>query len=200
MNIQATPITTVKPQNRSQVRDILKSFLPWILYFLLTGHSQQELDTAIIVAVIAVVIFDYKALADGFILSWGTLLFFLFMLTTVCLFKIQWIAQYDWIFSNSALAIIAWGSILLKKPFTIQYAKKQVAEDKWEHPIFLKINYILTIVWGLMFTLSLSLHIVHAYHSAFSNNVYELVSYIPTVFAIWFTVWFPKQYRKNRVM
>lgn len=135
------------------LKDIVCSFLPWILYFVLLGHSQEQIDIAVIIAGIASIIFEFKRLKKGFILSLGTLAFFICMFIAVVLFKNQWIAKQAWIFSNGTLAVIAWISILLKQPFTIQYAKLQVTKDKWNHPIFFRINYTLTAMWGSVFYL-----------------------------------------------
>lgn len=181
------------------LKAFIQSFLPWILYFILAGHAQQQLDTAIIVAAITSIIFEFKGLKKGFILSWGTLLFFIFMFVAVILFKSRWIANYAWIFSNGALALIAWGSILIREPFTIQYAKEQVSKDKWQHPLFIKINYLLTIVWGLIFLMGIGLHIVRIYYLIPNGWIYELISYVPLIFGIWFTSWFPTYYRSRHL-
>src|SRR5579862_7396000 len=167
------------------LKEILQSFLPWILFFVLTGHTQQRLDIAITVAAITSIIFEINALKKGFVLSWGTLIFFIFMTISVILFKNQWVTKYSWIFSNGALALIAWISIFIRKPFTIQYAKEQVSKDKWQHPLFLKINYLLTIAWGIVFLLGIGLHLVKFYEPTFNGWLYEIISYIPSVFGIW---------------
>src|SRR5258708_4145400 len=139
------------------LKEILKSFLPWILFFILIGHSEEKLDVAIIAATIASILCDFNRLKHGFILSWGTFFFFIFMLVAVVIFKSQWIARYSEFFSNGALAAIAWISILVRKPFTIQYAKEIVSSDKWQHPLFIKINYMLTSAWGILFLIGTGL-------------------------------------------
>ncbi len=177
------------------LKEIVQSFLPWILFFILTGSTQQQLDTAIIVAAVASIIFEFNALKKGFILSWGTLIFFLFMFVAVIVLRNQWVSKFSWVFSNGALAAIAWTSILIRKPFTIQYAREQVSQDKWQHPLFLKINYLLTTVWGLIFLIGIGLHIIRFYEPSFSGWVYEIISYAPSILGIWFTIWFPTWYK-----
>jgi len=181
------------------LKEILQSFLPWILFFILTGHTQQQLDAAIIIAAITAIIFEVNALRKGFILSWGTLIFFIFMVIAVILFRNQWIAKYSWIFSNGVLALITWISIFMRKPFTIQYAKEQVSKDKWQHPVFLKINYLLTAAWGLIFLINIGLHIIRIYYPGFNGWIYEVTSYIPSIFGIWFMAWFPNWYKGKYV-
>lgn len=180
-------------------KEIIKSFLPWILFFVLAGSTSRQLDVAIIVAALTSVFFEYHDLKKGFILSWGTLIFFIFMFIAVVLLKMQWIAKNSWIFSNGALALIAWISLLIRKPFTIQYAKQQVSEDKWNHPLFFKINDLLTGVWGLIFSVGIGLHILRLYYPMFDGWIYELISYIPSIFGIVFTAWFPDWYKEKYI-
>ncbi|MEI9991293.1 MAG: hypothetical protein WDM86_14755 [Rhizomicrobium sp.] len=44
------------------------------------------------------------------------------------------------------LAIIVF-SLLLHEPFTLQYAREQVAQEQWGAPAFLRANYVVTAVW-----------------------------------------------------
>jgi hypothetical protein len=51
------------------LREIIQSFLPWILFFILTGHIQQQLEIAIVMAAIISIFFEFKGLKKGYILS-----------------------------------------------------------------------------------------------------------------------------------
>lgn len=179
------------------MQDIIKNFLPWILYFFIAGKTQESLNFAIEVAAITSILFELKYLKAGFVLSWGTLIFFVFMFIAVVILNNQWIAKHAWVFSNGTLALIAWISIIIRKPFTLQYAKQQVPSDQWQHPIFMKINYILSSVWGLCFLVSIFLHLIKIYYFSFPAWIYESLSDLSIFFAIWFSSWFPKWYREN---
>lgn len=181
------------------MKGLIQSFIPWIFYFVLAGDSQFQLDMAIIVAAVTSLYFDRKDLKKGFILSWGTVLFFLFMLISVVCMKNKWIAHHAWIFSNGTLALIAFGSLAIRIPFTIQYARDQVSPDKWQHPVFIRINFILTGVWGLSFLAAIGLHVVKPYLVFLTDWMFEILTYIPSIFAVWFTLWFPGWYRLRMV-
>lgn len=181
------------------MKNIIQGFLPWILFFILAGKSQMQLDIAIITAAIAFLIFERRGLRKGFILSWGSLAFFGFMFITVILMENQWVVQHAWIISNGSLFLIAFISILVRKPFTLQYAREQVSSDKWQHPLFIKINYILTWVWALSFLFSLILNVSKLYNPLFNLWIYESLSYAATIFAIWFTAWFPEWYKERYI-
>lgn len=179
------------------LKEFIQSFLPWILFFAFAGGSQGQLEIAIALAVICSVVFEYKALKKRFVLSWGTLVFFILIFIAVVLFKNYWIAKYIWLLSNGALAIIVWLSILLRKPFTIQYAKEQVPQDKWQHPLFYKINYLISGVWGITFLIYEGLNIIRVYQPSLNGWVYEIATYLPSVFAVWITTWFPDWYKER---
>lgn len=182
------------------LKELLLNFLPWILFFLLSGSTHSQLNFAIIIATITACIFEFKGLKKLFILSWGTAIFFIFMLFMVVILNNQWVEKHTWIFSNGTLALIAWGSLLLGKPFTIQYAKEFVSKEKWNHPMFIEINYCLTRVWGLIFLCGIVLHILKIYYPHFTGWTFEILTYIPSIFGIWFTGRFPKWYRKKKAV
>ena len=73
------------------------------------------------------------------------------MTIAVVLLKNLWIIEHAGLISNSSLAVIALISIVIGKPFTIQYAKEKVPADKWKTPLFIRINYLLSSFWLLMF-------------------------------------------------
>ena len=177
------------------IKSLVQSFLPWILYFILVGSSQKQLDLAICVAAFTSVAFEMQSLKKGYVLSWGTLIFFVFLLVAVVLFRSAFIAKYEWVLSNGMLAFIAWFSILIKQPFTIQYAKEQVPEEHWNSPLFFKINYILSATWGFLFLIGLLLNIIHLNVLAFHGWIYEVSTYLPSVFGVWFTTWLPDWYK-----
>ena len=181
------------------LKNILQTFLPWILYFLLAGHTQAQMNLALSIGMLTALIFERKGLKKGFILSYGTIAFFSLMFIGVIIFKNAWIIKNIWIISHGTLALIAWISLFLRRPFTLQYAKEKVSADKWQHPLFIKINYILTATWGCIFLFGFLLNIFHVYYSIMNDLWYETFTNGATIFGIWFSVWFPQWYRKKQM-
>ena len=177
--------------------DLLKGFLPWIVYFILAGHSPEKLATATIGACVVFVIFEIKYLFKGFILSWGTFLFFLFMLIFVVILRNNWVAQHAWIISNASLAALAWFSLLIGNPFTSQYAREQVDKQYWNSLVFIRINQYLTAIWGAIFLFCALLHVLKLYFPMPQNWVYEISSDFATIVGAWITSWFPEWYKKR---
>jgi hypothetical protein len=79
-------------------------------------------------------------------------------------------------------------------PFTIQYAREQVAPEFWSSPLFVRINQYITGIWGLAFFLSalVSLYREVSGDKGFASQ-YAWVLF--SVGAALFTVYFPPWYR-----
>jgi len=52
---------------------------------------------------------------------------------------------------------MAWSSIVLGAPFTLQYARETTPSEFWQHPIFLRTSLILSLAWASVFTLNLAI-------------------------------------------
>ncbi len=101
--------------------------------------------------------------------------------------------------TNIALVVFAFGSILLRNPFTLQYAKESTPEEYWATPLFLHINYVITAVWALAFTWSAVVGLfgdalLHDGDNFWTGWILQLLG---TFFAISFTEWYP-EYAPNK--
>lgn len=175
--------------------DFIKGFLPWILFFLLTGRNIHSFTIATIAALLCQLIMNRSFLKQKFIFEWATLLFFIFLLVFGVYFKHYFVIFYNNLLSNAALTIICFASLIIGKPFTEQYAKRHVAESYWKSPTFKKINIYLTLVWAIILLLS-TISLATVYY--FSADKFIFKDLLPTAFlaiAIIFTLYFPNYYK-----
>ena len=143
-----------------ELGSLIIGFLPWILFLFFSGSSLPSLERAIVISLIACPVFGFKELKLGFVLQWGTLIFFCGCAIFVNLLKMIWVAEYMDLLSNSALAIVMWLTMLLGKPFVLQYAKRDLPPEKWNDPAFIRGCMLLTLVWASLMTLSAMLSII----------------------------------------
>jgi hypothetical protein len=143
-----------------ELGSLVLGFLPWMLFLFLSGTSLSSLERAIVISLIACPVFGFRELKQGFILQWGTLLFFCGCAILVNLFKVFWVAKYMDLLSNSALAGVMWLTLLLGKPFVLQYARRDLPKEKWNEPAFIRGCLQLTIVWASLMTLSVLLSVI----------------------------------------
>src|SRR5512137_1143264 len=59
---------------------------------------------------------------------------------------------YDLVLLYVALAAMAWTTLALRSPFTLQYAREDWPKELWDQPIFRRTNVMLTVAWGIIFT------------------------------------------------
>lgn len=170
-------------------------FLPWIVFAIIPCNNMTQLSYAVVVCLLLELVGDYKQLLKGFILSWGTLIFFAFNVIFVTWLKSIWIATHMGIFANTALVVIAWFSLLIGKPFTIQYAKEKTPKERWTSSIFIRINKIMTIFWGCVFIFNTGVNVLRVYYTGVPNWVYSGVLIFSIFVGMTFVMWFPAWYK-----
>ncbi|MEA2703745.1 MAG: hypothetical protein QOD63_1690, partial [Actinomycetota bacterium] len=76
-----------------------------------------------------------------------------FAVLTVMAFTTDEVFFADWsyVLSNGAIALIVLISILVGRPFTRQYAKETVPEQYWNGAVFLKSTLVISWVWFAAF-------------------------------------------------
>ena len=150
---------------------------------------------AAISALVYLLLFEREDLKDKMILTWVALIYFAAITILSFIVPFGWIQMNSSILSNFVLICIAFGSMMAKTPFTIQYAKRSVEPLKWKHPLFIQINYILTTMWGLLFLLTLVIDYTYAYHPWMHKSGYILLTNIIWVIGAIASKWFPAYWR-----
>jgi len=168
---------------------ILFTFLPWIAEGLLSSISLQlALGLSLFLALVSV-------LKNRYIMEWTTFLFFLVSFSVSIVVKGPFLLHAMPMLSSATLSLIAWISLLRNKPFTLPYAKKRVPEKAWSSPLFLKVNQIITAVFGSAFSIGFTLKISKYFYPELIP--YSFFSYFLSAFPFLFVLWFPNWYKKR---
>jgi pimeloyl-ACP methyl ester carboxylesterase len=178
---------------------LLQSFIPWVIFFLCFGYDQITLQIGASGALVALILLEKQGLERGFIFDWASLLFFVFIFVTVIVFYQPWIVVNASILANIALTAIAWISLLINKPFTMQYTRLMVTKNYWQKPLFIASNRWLTLVWAIVFTVLTVMEYVTIYH--IKNNIWlaEVFPLALVLFAVWFNTFFPDWYQYRKI-
>ncbi|MBK3665885.1 hypothetical protein JJE66_32265 [Bradyrhizobium diazoefficiens] len=91
--------------------------------------------------------------------------------------------------------IISLGSILARRPFTLQYAIEAVPAETAAMPGFLTANYIITGAWTMAALLMMAANIVLLYFPGLPVWLGLAVAFAARNSAIYFTKWYP-EYRQ----
>ena len=133
-----------------EIINFLLGFMPWILFLIFSGQTFVSLERSILIGASASLIFGFKELRRGFLLQWGTLLFFIACVITVNGLKWVWVAKSMGIISNGFLACLVWGTLLIGKPFTLQYARAELPQERWNDPALVRSCQVIAIVWACL--------------------------------------------------
>jgi hypothetical protein len=91
--------------------------------------------------------------------------------------------------------IISLGSMLARRPFTLQYAVEAVPAETAAMPGFLTANYIITAAWTMAALLMMAANIVLLYFPGLPVWLGLAVAFAARNSAIYFTKWYP-EYRQ----
>ncbi|WP_405441556.1 hypothetical protein OG373_30580 [Streptomyces avidinii] len=172
---------------------------PWIIFSLLVGPGRFEL--AVVLALLAAVALIAVSRLVNRGTSWKLLeladvVFFASMAVVGLLASEgtrRWLETYAGEVSNIALAVIAFGSMAVRMPFTLQYAREQVDPSLWHTRGFLRTNYMITGAWGVAFLVAAAAGAYGDLVLHNPNNIWTgwIIQVLAIVAALKFTVWYP---------
>ncbi len=138
------------------IRELLEAakfilgFLPWILFLFLPTDGWDPLRRAVAICAAASVLFAWKMLRRGFILQWATLAFFVSCTVAFYGFRWIWLARHMGIVANGFLAGIIWFTVLIGKPFTLQYARADLPRERWHDEGLIRGCRSIAVFWGAL--------------------------------------------------
>ena len=128
---------------------------PWIVYSLVEGEGRLEESSAIAFGLaLAILMAGWLRGSSPKLLEFSDVVFFGALAIFVAVASDSthaWLERWSGEVANLALVAIAVGSILIRQPFTLAYAKEQAPRELWTNPVFLRTNYVLTWVWAIAF-------------------------------------------------
>ena len=174
-------------------------FLPWMLFLFIAGHTMASLKIAIIISFVTAITLGFGDLRRGFILQWGTVIFFFSCIILVNLLDNVWMAREMDLVSNSALASIMWFTVLIGKPFALQYAKKGLPKEQWNNAKFIHGCMIITVVWACLMTFAVLISVTRRTNwLPFPNWVYFDLTLLNIAAGLTFTTIFKRKKRLAR--
>ena len=176
---------------------ILLGFVPLIVYGILAGASVQSRVLALGAATLITVVAGFGDLKKGRILSWASLLLFGGLLVATVGLAQTGILIWSGILINGVLAAVTFGSILAGVPFTMQYAREMVDPSHHNNPVFLRVNTLMTGVWGCVFAVNALLDYLALNIPGPVGQTAILITYGTLATGIVFTLWYPGHMREK---
>jgi intracellular septation protein A len=178
--------------------NILLSFGPFILFAVLMRFGDVMFALIAAAALSALLILRERRRGKSIkILEAGTVALFGGLATFTA------ITHYDWTILEARLAvdlgllIIVLGSMIARRPFTLQFAREEVPQEFWANPQFIATNYKITGVWAAAFVILVLADVLMVFFPTIPLWVGILVTILALAGAIWFTRWYPERVRRT---
>ncbi|MFZ4775940.1 MAG: hypothetical protein ACOYM3_11275 [Terrimicrobiaceae bacterium] len=182
-----------------ELLSLMLGFMPWLLFLFLSGHSLQSLELSILISLAACVTFGFSELRGGFILQWGSLVFFAGCVLLVNVFHNVWVATHMDLIANISLASIIWLTLITGRPFALQYARRGLPRERWNDPALLAGCRLITLVWAILMSLAVVLSVYRRSPAPqASENVYFAISLTLIFGGVVFTTAFKRYKRLHR--
>jgi hypothetical protein len=94
---------------------------------------------------------------------------------------------------DAGLLLIVLTTLIIGKPFTLQYAREQVPESLWNTPRFIRSNYVITGVWAGAFFILVLADLILIYRTDLPPKIGILATVLALVGAFKFTQWYPEK-------
>lgn len=98
---------------------------------------------------------------------------------------------------DAGLLLIVITSIAVRQPFTLQYAREQVAQEVWTSQEFIRTNYVISTVWALAFVALVAADLVLLYAPGLPPRFGIILMVLALVGAVKFTAWYPDHRRST---
>lgn len=95
---------------------------------------------------------------------------------------------------DAGLLLIVLLSMVLRRPFSLQYARERVAQAHWDSPGFLRVNYVISAAWAVAFCVLVLADVVMAFLPALPHAIGIAATVVALAAASWFTGWYPEHH------
>ncbi|NKZ07087.1 hypothetical protein [Actinomadura latina] len=131
-----------------------RTFLPWIVLAVVSSFDTQAGAVAGLVAAVALLGQDLRRgnSADALVLEISTSAFMALLTALAFTMPGSSVLDYGASLAIGWLAATAWGTLLLRRPFTEGIARRQVPAEIAATGLFRRVNRVITAVWAASFT------------------------------------------------
>jgi hypothetical protein len=178
---------------------ILLAFAPFVA-FALVDRLVGPTEGLITGAVVSVGLILRDVMAPGRspkILEIGTTILFGALALYAVLGSPTWSVIAVRLCVDAGLLAIVLITMLLGRPFTLQYAREQVAAEHHASPEFLRTNYVITGIWALAFAVMVAAELALLYAPDLSHRLGVLAIIVALVGAVKFTGWYPEHVKSK---
>ncbi|MHC1752650.1 hypothetical protein [Humidesulfovibrio sp.] len=179
-----------------QFLKLLLGFAPWIAFLAIAHGSLFRLKLGLVIAAVLTLVMAVTKLHRG-VIMWVGIAFFTYASIAVLVFEHMWTVRYMGVLANGALAVGAWGTLAVGRPFTLEYAREHTDPSRWNDPLFVRTNVIITSVWAVAFSIGAGLAWLKTQPTGQPEWVLEVTNYAFMLSAVIFTNAYPVRVKRR---
>jgi hypothetical protein len=132
----------------------LRGFVPWIVSGVVSSFDWRWGAVGGLVSGLLLLLQDRRRGVglDALILEISTVAYFVVVGAVAVARPDSALADHTDVLSFGWLAATAWGTLAIRRPFTLGIAKRQTPREYWDMPEFIRVNSHITSAWGTGFT------------------------------------------------
>lgn len=162
---------------------ILVSFTPWVIYWVLCSFG-DKLGIAIPFAVSLLLLISQTKKRSLSLMDLTSAFYFAIATIGTFVFNLDFFVESSGFLGYLVLFLMAFSSLMIKQPFTLQVSKRDYPETYWKDKLFLAVNNAVTAVWASIFLINATLFLL-------AKPFAVILSNILIVFGIVFSFIFP---------
>ena len=127
----------------------LRGFLPWIAFAVVNGLADWRVGAIVAVALSVLLLVDNARTGHGLdeaVIESSAAIFFVVIALIAFAAPGSSLQHHTGALAAAWLAVTAWGSVAIRKPFTLGIARRSVPEQFWHNPLFLRANMLIASV------------------------------------------------------
>ncbi len=171
----------------------VRGYLPYIVFAALASVAWQWAALAALVVALVSLVRQRTAgvPASALVLDIATVVYFALLSAVAFAAPHSPLHHYTGALSFSWLALIALGSLAVRRPFTLGIAKLGAPRELWDNPGFVRVNVVITTVWATCFTVTAVISLILAINNV-GALVTTLIQVVAFVLPAAFTIRYPK--------
>ncbi len=176
---------------------ILLGLAPFIAFFLLARAVGVAVGlwAAAAIAVAVVIRSRVRTRGPAKVLEAGAAVLFVALAAVASFVRPDWSVFEVRLAVDLGLVAITLGSILIGRPFTLQYAREQVSPEVQDNPAFLRVNRTISAVWVLAFIVEAIASACVAWMPGLPPALPVAANVAALAGAVYFTAEYPKRIR-----
>jgi hypothetical protein len=172
---------------------ILAPYGAFAILMVLTSAAVSLFVSALIC--LAVIAHDVARGRSIKLLGAGSAILFTALAGYITLIDSGWSTAQVKLTIDVGMLALALGSLIVRRPFTLQYAREAVDAETARRPEFVRANYIITSAWALAFVLMVMANLLLIYLPGLPLWSGIVIAFAARHCALYFTKWYPHHRR-----